>query len=160
MYLYRVPDTVPKGENSAEHSGQNRNHDLTQNHGNGLKSEISPSRDLFFFPEKNKKLNYESASNIESGHAENHRKNLVMPVRSAIFILKNGLRISEDTFLEFVRVLKVLKARGKMKIRMRRAVETVDEGEMEACLRDVQGVRAKEVRGCEITRILTDWCFV
>jgi hypothetical protein len=144
VYQYRVPvpDTVPK--ESEDYSAERSN----QTHGNIPKSETSAARDLFFFPEKNRKINYESVSNSVFGHSENHGKNLIMPVRSAIYILKNCSRIPEDAFLELVRVLKILKTRVKMRTRMRRAVETVDEGEMEGCLRGAQAVRDREVRDC------------
>ena len=57
---------------------------------------------------------------------KSNKKNIFMPVKSAIFILKNSNLISENIFLEMRRCEEILNRRLRLRRKLRNSLETVN----------------------------------
>ena len=117
-----------------------------------LNSSVSP-RNQIFVPKRNIKSNLknnndddndnENSNNDDNNNNDNDiniydnnhhsdpkiikdKKNSFMPVKSAIFILRNNKLISEKVFLEMRRCEKILKERCKLRRKFRNSLEIVN----------------------------------
>ena len=108
-----------------------------------LNSSVSP-RNQIFVPKRNIKSNLKNNNDDDNDnniYDNNHssdpkkeiqskiikdKKNSFMPVKSAIFILRNNKLISEKVFLEMRRCEKILKERCKLRRKFRNSLEIVN----------------------------------
>lgn len=140
IYQYRVPKNIPQAVHS-EHSF------LTPSSTKNipLNAETESSRNLFFFPDKNKKINQKTKNEMKN-FGENFRQNLFMPLKSAIFILKNSFLISDILFFEVLRAAKILKSRLLLRNEFRLSVEMIYLNKIKEMLAAVDVSEEKEVR--------------
>ena len=141
IYQYRVPKNIPQELVHSEHSF------LTPSGTKNipLNAETESSRNLFFFPDKNKKINQKTKNEMKN-FGENFRQNLFMPLKSAIFILKNSFLISDILFFELLRAAKILKSRLLLRNEFRLSVEMIYLNKIKEMLAAVDILEEKEVR--------------
>ena len=141
IYQYRVPKNVAQEFFPSEHSFPTQSG--TKNI--PLNAQTESSRNLFFFPDKNKKITQKTKNKMEK-FGENFRQNFFMPLKSAIFILKNSFLISDFLFLELLRAAKILKSRLLLRSEFRLSVEMIYVKKIIEMLRAVDVLEDKEVR--------------